>query len=219
VVNIIRAFNTDGFDVTGRNVWIHDCKVWNQDDCIAVKDDSQDMLFERIEASGLGLTIGSIGSSTVRNITFRDCHMHKTYKGIYLKFRGSGLIQDVLYENVVIDSPEQWAIWIGPAQQADNIDICLAHPCSLCWPEIPFAECNMPNDASYIDVTLRNITINNPKQSPGVIIGSVTNPMENIVFDNVVVKGGSGEYFECKNVATGIAKGGTFPVPTCFRAQ
>ena len=31
------AFNTDGFDVTGRNVWIHDCSVWDQDDCIAVK--------------------------------------------------------------------------------------------------------------------------------------------------------------------------------------
>ena len=33
----ITAFNTDGFDVTGRNVWIHDCSVWDQDDCIAVK--------------------------------------------------------------------------------------------------------------------------------------------------------------------------------------
>ena len=33
----LTAFNTDGFDVTGRNVWIHDCSVWNQDDCIAVK--------------------------------------------------------------------------------------------------------------------------------------------------------------------------------------
>ena len=31
------AFNTDGFDVSGRNVWIHDCNVWDQDDCIAVK--------------------------------------------------------------------------------------------------------------------------------------------------------------------------------------
>jgi len=25
--------------------------------------------------------------STVRNITFRDCHMPDTYKGIYMKFR------------------------------------------------------------------------------------------------------------------------------------
>ena len=33
----LTAFNTDGFDVTGKNVWIHDCIVWDQDDCIAVK--------------------------------------------------------------------------------------------------------------------------------------------------------------------------------------
>jgi len=37
-----------------------------------------------------GLTIGSIGGSKNNNITFRDCHMHKTGKGIYMKFRGNG---------------------------------------------------------------------------------------------------------------------------------
>ena len=79
-----------------------------QDDCISVKDDSEHMLFERINASGmqrhtqkythaythtrtrtcasgLGLTIGSIIKTKVNNITFRDCYMHKTYKGIYMK--------------------------------------------------------------------------------------------------------------------------------------
>ena len=55
------------------------------------------MLFERITASGIGLTIGSIGDSLVKNITFRDCYMHHTLKGIYTKFRGNGRIEDVLY--------------------------------------------------------------------------------------------------------------------------
>ena len=27
----LTAFNTDGFDVSGKNVWIHDCTVWNQE--------------------------------------------------------------------------------------------------------------------------------------------------------------------------------------------
>lgn len=27
----LTAFNTDGFDVKGRNIWIHHCSVWNQD--------------------------------------------------------------------------------------------------------------------------------------------------------------------------------------------
>ena len=76
----LTAFNTDGFDITGRNVHIHDCRIWNQDDCISVKDGSEDMLFERISASGLGLVIGSIGASRVNNITFRDCQMPNTFK-------------------------------------------------------------------------------------------------------------------------------------------
>jgi len=216
------AFNTDGFDVTGNNVWIHDCTVWNQDDCVAVKDGSSNMLIERINASGVGLTIGSIGSSTVKNITFRDCHMHNTYKGIYMKFRGgNGLIQDVLYENIVIDNPSQWAIWIGPAQQSDSSNLCAAHPCSICWPTLPTAECNPPVGGSYRNITLRNITVNNPSMSPGVILANASNPMENVVFDNVKInnpgkKPWGDEYYKCENVH-GIAQGGTNPVPPCFK--
>ena len=112
----ISAFNTDGFDVSGNNVWIHDCSVWNQDDCFDVKG-GQNMLIENVEASGFGLTIGSIGASTVQNITFRNAHMHHTQKGIYMKFRGDGgVIKNVTYENIVMDAPEGYAIWIGPAQ-------------------------------------------------------------------------------------------------------
>ena len=33
----LTAFNTDGFDVSGENVWIHDVDIWTNDDCIAVK--------------------------------------------------------------------------------------------------------------------------------------------------------------------------------------
>ena len=36
----LTAFNTDGFDISGKNIYIHDVNIWNQDDCIAVK--SQD---------------------------------------------------------------------------------------------------------------------------------------------------------------------------------
>eukprot|EP00808_Paulinella_micropora_P024705 g2898.t1 len=86
----LTAFNTDGIDVTGRDVHVHDCVIWTQDDCISVKDNSRDMLFERITASGLGLTIGSIGGSTVQNITFRDCYMPNTYKEVRSAIRPYG---------------------------------------------------------------------------------------------------------------------------------
>ena len=147
--------------MSGRNVWIHDCEVWNQDDTIAVKDDSKDMVFERVKASGVGLTIGSIGSSVVRNITFRDCAMPQTYKGIYLKFRDSavgegGTIADVTFEDILIDEPSQWPIWIGPAQQSDSDRLCAAHPCSICWPELATAECMAPAGSAYANVSAFN---------------------------------------------------------------
>ena len=47
---------------------------------------SRNMLFERITASGVGLTIGSVGANQqhacVDNITFRDAYMYHTWKGI-----------------------------------------------------------------------------------------------------------------------------------------
>lgn len=214
------AFNTDGFDVTGKNVWIHDCTIWNDDDCIAVKDGSENMFFERINASGVGLTIGSIGHSTNRNITFRDCHMHHTSKGIYMKFRESGSVSDVTYENIVIDAPEQFAIWIGPAQQSDSNNLCAAHPCSICWPTLPTAKCPGAT-GQYTNITLRNITVLSPKQSPGVILSSNKTMMKNILFDNVVVSNPPAKpffaYYECDGVESGVATGSTYPVPPCFK--
>ena len=79
------------------------------------------MLFERINASGLGLTVGSIGPSTlhtcVDNITFRNIYMYRTFKGIYMKSRPgnineTGVIKNVLYENIVMDEPTQVPIWV-----------------------------------------------------------------------------------------------------------
>jgi len=82
---------------------------------------SENMLFERIYASGLGLSIGSIGPTPehtcVRNITFRNCTMENTFKGLYIKSKpgnGTAEISDILYEDIVINNPSQWAIWIGP---------------------------------------------------------------------------------------------------------
>ena len=220
----LQAFNTDGFDVTGKNVYMHDLNIWNDDDCIAVKDGSENMLFERINASGLGLVIGSIGGSTVRNITFRDCNMHHTFKGIYLKTRWSdsgpvgtaASISDVLYENIYMDSPEQWAIWMGPAQQTGQ-------PCPLYWPEVKNSECRMSGYQTWTNITLRNITIVNPRQSPGVLIGNSSNPMKNVIFDNVVVinpgeKPWGTNFYECHDV-DGYALGTTSPAPPCFTAK
>jgi len=193
----LTAFNSDGIDLHGSNVHVHDVDIWNQDDCVCVKDRSSNMLLERIHASGVGLTVGSIGHSTVSNITFRNSLLYRSFKGIYISSEwqknGPGLIENVLYENITIFEPVQWGLWIGPAQQVDN-EHPLGYPCntqlcSLCWPMLPFAKCLGSKNSRYRNITLRDINIINPLQSPGVIIGSDSAPVEGIVFDNVVVSG------------------------------
>jgi len=225
-----QALNTDGIDVTGRNVHIHDVDIWVQDDCIAVKDGSRDMLIERVSCSGIGLVIGSIGSSIVQNITFRDSVMPHTWKGIYLKTRWydsapigpAASISDILYENITITDPEQYAIWIGPAQQAGQ-------PCSFYWYRLPGYEpgvhpkgdCKMTAYQTWSNIVLKDIYITNSKLSPGVLFGNGTNPMQGIVFDNVVVSNPGNFPFDkdlyyCEGM-TGIAKGKTNPIPPCFK--
>jgi hypothetical protein len=217
----LQAFNTDGFDVTGQNVHIHDCNIWNQDDCIAVKDGSINMLFERISCSGLGLVIGSIGSSKVQNITFRDSVLPYTVKGIYMKTRWSdegpigdaASISDILYQNITMEAPEQYPIWIGPAQQTGQ-------PCDLVWPQAEKSQCIMSGYQTWSNIVLRDIFINSPNGSPGLLMGNASNPMTNVLFDNVVVNNPGtkpfGTDYYCDGVL-GYATATTSPLPPCFQ--
>jgi len=235
------AFNTDGFDVAGKNIYIHDSQVWNQDDCFTIQPlDSivgknahctENVLIENVEASGLGLTVGavhpSLGHNCVRNVTFRNARMHHTFKGIYLKTgssfdpAASGEITNILYENITMDVPEQVPIWIGPAQEADSKGAC-----SLLWPEVPFEKCPPPPTTMAVtNITLRNIRVTAAKQSPGVVLGNSQTPMKGLVFDNVVFdpadpskKPWGADFYHCEGVQ-GVATGGTSPTPPCFEKQ
>lgn len=70
------------------------------------------------------MTIGSVppdvGCNCVRNITFRNVHVTKALKGIYVKTNpgdeGTGLIENIYYENFTMIRPLWWAIYIGPQQ-------------------------------------------------------------------------------------------------------
>merc|ERR1712107_202772 len=148
--------------------------------------------------------------------------MYKTVKGIYMKFgelSRAATVSDVLYENIIIDEPTQYAVWIGPAQQSDSRHFWVGHPCSLFWPHLPGMKCDAPALGIYSNITLRNITVNNPKGSPGLIYVNETTPMQNVTFDNVQInnpgKSPFGDSYYCKN-EQGIATGNTCPVPPCF---
>ena len=93
--------------------------------------------------------------------------------------------------------------------------------CKISWPEVPFAKCPVPWQIDWANITLRDVTINNPRQSPGVINGNSSNPMQSIIFDNVVVNNPGSrpwgdQYYYCDGVKDSFALGSTSPIPSCF---
>merc|ERR1712228_160546 len=92
--------------------------------------------------------------------------------------------------------------------------------CSLLWPQNPFSKCPVTPLIKWVNITLRNILINSPKQSPGVILGNNVNPMENITFDNVLVtnpgkRPWGNDFYKCQGTKNFIVKSGTDPAPPC----
>lgn len=128
-------------------------------------------------------------------------------------------------------APEQYAIWIGPAQQAGQ-------PCDLDWPYMPHSKCQMTGFQTFENITLKDVTIIDPQETPGVIFGNDTNPIKNLVFDNVKVQYSSklkktmshllkpwgNSYYVRNDVKDCKKKGiqayyldGSDPVPACFK--
>ena len=238
--------NTDGIDASGQNVWVHDVVIDNDDDSIAVKPChagscrsacSQNMLFENLVLTGFGASIGSVPPTQphpncVRNITFRNVTMPETGKGIYVKSnpscafnasageaRKTASITDVLFEDFRIVNPRWWAIWIGPQQQHEP-GSALSDKCAIDYPIS--GACPTQGCVTFDNITLRNVLVEGtPWLSPGVVLGNASNPMTNIVFDNVTVTKPGGFPFlgEYKCESTFGLVTDSFPVPKCIRSS
>lgn len=231
--------NTDGIDPSGRDIWIHDCYINNDDDSIAVKPCtkktcslsacSSNMLIENMVLTGFGASIGSVPADVVdaddthncvRNITFRNISMPSTGKGIYIKNNPGcdrpgayASIADILYENVTITNPKMWAIWIGPQQQHQPFHP-LGEDCALDYPLSP--HCPTQGCVDFRNITLRHITIIDPVLSPGVMLGNASNPMD-VIFDGVVTKWSEGvvppipygKHYHCEHTHMTLAPNST----------
>lgn len=206
--------NTDGIDPIGQDIYIHDCIVLNDDDSVAVKPPrngkrgfimngtipyncTRNITVENMVLTGFGASIGSVGPleshPCVDNVTFRNIKMPGTGKGIYIKSNKSDCngnvsssITNILYENVHIKQPVWWPIWIGPQQQHEP-HLSLGGNCALDYP-LESLSCPTQGCSTFENITLRNIFIDDPLLSPGVIMGNSTKPMKNILFDNVTMK-------------------------------
>jgi polygalacturonase len=227
--------NTDGIDISGRDIYFTNLYIQNFDDAIAVKPShmnqyiycncTENLLIENSNVKyGVGMSIGSVppndNIACIRNVTFRNIQFHLPLKAIYIKpnpgTHGSGIISNIVYENIDIHEALWWAVWIGPQQQ-EQPGSGANTGCSFLFP-LPGKQCPTDPLVTISDVVLRNVNIYGGVQSPGVLLCNSQNPCTNFLFDNVNVYGRSHfpvvEGFYCENVQ-GYAQNSNL-YPKCF---
>lgn len=108
------------------------------------------------------------------------------FKAIYIKTNpgeGTGEIKNILYENITIDTPIWWGIYIGPQQMKEPDGKgpgCMIYPLNKDCPTQPLIDIS--------NITLRNIKSKGGLLPAGIIRCNKTNPCTNFTFDNVDVR-------------------------------
>jgi polygalacturonase len=226
--------NTDGIDISGRDIVFRNLTIQCFDDAVAVKPSrtnkgkysncTENLIIEDSYVKyGVGMSIGSVppndNLNCIRNVTIRNVKFDYPLKAIYIKpnpgTHGAGIISNILYENIEIHNALWWAIWIGPQQQ--NQPGGYTTGCSFLYP-LPGKKCPTNPLVTMDAITLRNVNIYGGLLSPGILLCNSTNPCTNFEFDRVnvydrsffpVVKG-----FLCHNVQ-GIVKNSNL-YPDCL---
>lgn len=125
--NRLDRINTDGIDPDGcRRVHIRDCDIEAGDDCIVIKstegDAVEDISIEncRLRTTCAALKVGTETFGSFTRIRFANCSIEDSEMafGIFLKDGGS--IDDVLAENLTIDSPGEFPLFIDHTPRFDG---------------------------------------------------------------------------------------------------
>ncbi|KAK8154104.1 pectin lyase fold/virulence factor [Phyllosticta citribraziliensis] len=95
---------TDGVDVWGTNLWLHDIMVTNKDECITIKSPSKFILIESIYCNWSGgCGMGSLPSNTdISNIHYKNVYTVRSNAMMLIKSKGGGgTVKDVRLENFI----------------------------------------------------------------------------------------------------------------------
>lgn len=224
--------NTDGIDIRGRNAIFRNLTIENFDDAVAIKPThsgesiftncTENILVENSRVTfGVGMSIGSVppnpNNACIRNITFRNITFDNPIKAIYIKpnpgDKGTGLIANITYENIIINDALWWAIYIGTQQQKQPHEDGTG--CSFFYP-LPGSRCDANPRVTVTGVVLRDVTIHGGILSPGIIKCNETNPCTDFVFENVNVYNPSkfpiNDGFLCENAYIDVKNSNLKPI-------
>ncbi|KIM94056.1 glycoside hydrolase family 28 protein [Oidiodendron maius Zn] len=106
IIRGITIGETDGIDVWGDNIWVHDVEVTNGDECVTVKSPAKNLLIEDIycNISG-GCAIGSLGLDTdISDISYQNLYLNQADACFIKTNKGSGTVKNISWDSVIVQS-------------------------------------------------------------------------------------------------------------------
>ena len=104
IIRGIQIGETDGIDIWGTNIWVHDVEVTNGDECVTIKSPAKNILVESVHCniSG-GCAMGSLGLNTdISYVHYRNIYENGA-GGHYIKSNGgTGTVSQCNFENFII---------------------------------------------------------------------------------------------------------------------
>ncbi|KAF5378004.1 hypothetical protein D9757_009859 [Collybiopsis confluens] len=125
---------TDGFDMSGNNNYVHDVSVENGDECVTVKTPTNGFLAERITCKfTAGCNIGSFGSGTtgvnVQNVLYRDVTISNSDAGVMIKSypNCAGTVKNITYTDFTLSAAAYpiyiSAFWMGGTTDTGTLSV------------------------------------------------------------------------------------------------
>ncbi|CAK5265641.1 unnamed protein product [Mycena citricolor] len=116
--------NTDGFDISADSVTVSQCKVMNQDDCVAVNKGNAITIQDTTCIGSHGISIGSIASGhSVTNFRAARNTISGGLYGLRIKVDASATgakVSDVTYDSNVISGISDYGVLITQSYPAND---------------------------------------------------------------------------------------------------
>lgn len=196
IYNNLKIRNCDGIDLDhSRNVRISNCHIESGDDCICFKNRREYREFGpcrditvtgcTMVSTSCAVKIGSENMDVIQNITFNNCIIKDSNRGIGIQHRDEGTVSDIVFSNMIIECRLFSDVWWGKAEPI----YVTAYPRS---PENhKDGGWRLPEGEKVGKVgTIKNITFGNIrcKSENGVFVGAEDpSKISNIRFDDVDV--------------------------------
>lgn len=194
---------TDGFDVSGNNNYVHDVEVTNGDECVTVKNPTTNFRAENIVCHyTAGCNMGSFGNAAtkaaIHGVYYKNVTMINSEAGPQIKTypNNLGAVSNVTYEDFTLTN--------------------VAYPISINLYWCPHTTC--PDDTGTLtisDVTFKNIKgTENGNSRPAVLLHCLPNhKCTNIKFESVSITASNGA--ATKDQIVNACGSGRSSVPAC----